>query len=88
MSVQDQLLEIERLVGQAVERCETLREENARLKIKLGELLEELERLKRENQDNRSEIESLNRERMEIGDRVARIRENISILEQPLIGTP
>lgn len=88
MSVQDQLLEIDRLVEQVVERYGTLREENAQLKIKLGELLEELEGLKRENQANRSEIESLNRERVEIGARVARIRENISILEQPLIGTP
>lgn len=82
--VSERLQELEVILEQFSGEYEELRQENARLRASTEKLLEELEGLKLENEAKTRQLKESRRKRAEIGRRIERIREHISVLEQPL----
>ena len=84
MQLSERLQELERILERFTREYEELRQENARLRASMEKLLEELEGLKLENQAKTMRLKESRRKRAEIGRRIERIREHISVLERPL----
>jgi chromosome segregation ATPase len=77
----DKLEEVlDRFTGHYEELCR----ENAQLKATIQELLEEIEGYKQECDARNRQLERLRQQRVEIGNRVRKIREHIDSLEQPM----
>lgn len=87
METVDELVHLEKLeevLGRFAGHYDLVCRENAQLKTKIHELLEEIEGYKQECDEAGRQLQRLKRQRAEIGKRVRRIREHISSLEQPM----
>lgn len=86
-AVNDALNRLEENITRVVPEIKRLEEENALLKKVIEELQIELEGLREDNSFRLREIESLNRTRKEVLNRIGKIRERILSLEGPLKGS-
>jgi chromosome segregation ATPase len=84
LQVSERLQELEGILERFSLLYEELRRENAQLKASTKELLEELEGLRQENEAKTRQLKESRRIRAEIGRRIDRIREHLSVLERPI----